>query len=74
METMITVKQAYVAMFEYWAGVYKRTGSGEIGSALSELSLLEDGSSADPAAIEDWLEIVEKVVRGDGDANMKFID
>ncbi|WP_153066720.1 hypothetical protein [Xanthomonas arboricola] len=74
MDNMITVKQAYVSMFEYWVTVYKRTGSPEIGSALSELSLLEDGSSADPAAIEDWLEVVEKVVKGKGDATMKFIE
>ncbi|MBB5866522.1 hypothetical protein [Xanthomonas sp. 3058] len=74
MDELITIKQAYIAMFEYWVRVYERTGSGEIGSALSELSLLEDGSSADPAALEDWLEVVQKVVTGRGDASMKFID
>jgi hypothetical protein len=71
MGKLITVEQAYIAMFEYWLEVYKRTNSDEIGNVLSELSILEDGSSADPAAIKDWSRVVDKVVKGKYDINLK---
>ncbi|MBN6149244.1 hypothetical protein JR065_02725 [Xanthomonas sp. AmX2] len=73
MDKLITVEQAYMAMFEYWLEVYKRTNSDEIGTVLSELSILEDGSSADPAAINDWLQVIDRVVKGEHDIKFKIL-
>ena len=73
MDKLITVEQAYIAMFEYWLEVYKRTNSDEIGNVLSELSILEDGSSADPAAIKDWSRVVDRVVKGKYDIKFKIL-
>lgn len=41
---------------------YNRTQSDDIGALLSQLILLEDGSTADLSAWYDWVECVEKVL------------
>lgn len=53
-------------------GLYQRTRSDELGSLLGDLSLLEDGITADPAAWGDWLRCIEKVRRGGVDADLKL--
>jgi hypothetical protein len=63
----MTDKQAYAAMFRFLEGVYERTKSNDIGGLLGSLSLLPDGSPADPAFIEDWREAVQFALAG-GDA------
>lgn len=63
MSTM-TDKQAYSAMFHFLEQLYKRTKSNELGSLLGGMSMLEDGSPADPAIVEDWQQAVEYALRG----------
>jgi hypothetical protein len=61
----LSKEQAYLAMIAFLEMVYARSGSDDIGSLLGDLSLLPDGSSADPAAIKDWNSAVSKVISGD---------
>ena len=55
-------KQAYQAMILYLQEIYRRTASEDIGALLGEMSLLPDGSAADPAAWLDWLQQVHHVL------------
>lgn len=57
----LTEKEAYLAMFYYLDAYYDRTKSDEIGSLLGDMTLLEDGSPADPAIWIDWKIAIEKV-------------
>ena len=60
----MTDKEAYAAMFYFLDQTYKRTGSGELGGLLGGMSLLADGSPADPAVARDWQEAVEYALKG----------
>jgi hypothetical protein len=61
----MTDQQAYAAMFHFLEGVYERTKSNDIGGLLGSLSLLTDGSPADPAFIKDWREAVQFALAGE---------
>lgn len=63
MHTM-TDKQAYIAMFRFLEKVYMRTKSDDLGGLLGGLSILGDGSPADPAVVEDWQQAVEYALKG----------
>jgi hypothetical protein len=69
----LSLQEAYLAMFEFLAKVYERTKSDELGALLGEMSLLSDGTTADPAIWRDWLRCVEKSRRGDVPAKLKFM-
>ena len=58
----LTTKQAFEAMVLFLEEFYNRTQSDDVGGLLGDLILLEDGSTADPAAWYDWVECVEKVL------------
>ncbi len=60
----LTSKEAYAAMFVFLEGVYKRTGSGDLGALLGGMSFLADGETADPAAWADWERALETVEAG----------
>lgn len=66
----LSFQEAYLAMYEFLIELYQRTQSDELGSLLGDLSLLEDGTTVDPAAWGDWLRCVEKARRGGVDANL----
>jgi hypothetical protein len=68
----LTLQEAYLSMFEFIVELYNRTKSDELGALLGDLSLLDDGSTADPAAWEDWLRCVEKARQNKIDANLKI--
>jgi hypothetical protein len=71
METdRISLREAYLAMFEFLDGLYQRTKSDALGSLLGDLSLLPDGKTADPAAWGDWLRCVEKARRDNVDVSL----
>ncbi len=74
----VTVRQAYLAMFEYLRRHYERGPSGEIGSILGSLSLVGDQGSADPAALDEFLAAVDAVMKkedegGYDDADFKLV-
>lgn len=58
----LTIKQAFEVMVLFLEEFYNRTQSDDVGGLLGDLILLEDGSTADPAAWYDWVECVEKVL------------
>jgi hypothetical protein len=58
----LTERKAFEAMVLFLEGFYERTQSDEVGGLLSDLIMLEDGTTADPAAWDDWMECVRKVL------------
>ncbi|WP_090685956.1 hypothetical protein [Paraburkholderia phenazinium] len=66
----LTLQEAYLSMFEFIVELYQRTRSDDLGAMLGDLSLLADGTTADPAAWGDWLKCVEKARRRGVDASL----
>lgn len=62
LDQSITIRQAYLCMFEHLRRHHQRSGGDEFGAILGDLSLLPDGGSADPAAMEDFLDAVDAVL------------
>ncbi len=70
MDTKLTTLQAFNAMRKFLEMYYERTSSQDIGSLLGDLHLLQDGSIADPAAWQDWLNAMHGVLKNQK-ANLK---
>jgi len=70
----VSVREAYLAMFEYLQRYYERGKSDEIGSMLGSLSLLRDGESVDPAAISDFLVSMDAVRRAEDEGGYDAAD
>ena len=64
----LTDKQAYLAMFAFLEEEYRLSHSDEIGALLGSLSLLADGSPADPAVRKQWSDAVCLALSGNVDA------
>ncbi|MGZ3458550.1 MAG: hypothetical protein ACXU86_08595 [Archangium sp.] len=64
MEDKITVKEAYAAMYAYLKMLYDMTGSDDLGGFLGSMSLLEDGTPADPGVWDDWMRAVQQARHG----------
>jgi hypothetical protein len=62
--SMLTDKQAYTAMFYFLEKYWEINNSMEIRSLLSDMSLLSDGSTADPAMVSEWQKAVQYVLNG----------
>ena len=58
----LTVRQAYLAMFEFLRRHYERGPTDEIGGLLGSLSLLQDGQAADAAMLSDFEGAVATVI------------
>ena len=69
---MLTEDEAYLAMFAYLEYRWNIIKSPDIGNCLSDMSLLPDGSSADPAIKDEWRKAVELVKAGKVDASQKL--
>ncbi|MEO1211089.1 MAG: hypothetical protein AAFX78_16305 [Cyanobacteria bacterium J06638_20] len=69
---MLNEKDAYLAMFSFLENLYKRTKSDDLGGLLGGMSLLEDGSPADPAMWNDWLASLERLQNGEVDASLRL--
>ncbi|WP_368931839.1 hypothetical protein [Achromobacter xylosoxidans] len=63
-EQVLTVEEAYRAMFYFLEGEYELTKSDELGGILGSLSwhIWTDGRPADPAAWQDWETAVRKAL------------
>jgi len=70
--TDLTKKEAYLAMYSFLENEYEMTKSDDIAGLLSDMSLLQDGGTADPAAMHAWEEAIKKVKAGETDALLKF--
>ena len=66
----LTKQEAYLAMYAFLEDYYSRGNSDEIGGMLGSMSLLEDGSTADPAMKQDWNDALERVFLGNVDAKL----
>jgi len=72
MKTM-TDEQAYAAMFHFLDQLWERTKSDDIGGLLGDMSLLPDGSTADPAVAIEWQEAVDFALAGGKAEPLKII-
>jgi hypothetical protein len=61
---VLTQRQAYAATFHFLEEFWKRTRSDDVGGLLGAMSLLQDGSPADPAMAQDWRAAVEYALKG----------
>jgi hypothetical protein len=75
METL-TIRQAFDAMVHFLERQYALDKSDEIGTLLSSLSLQiwADDTTADPAAWDDWMESVQKVLMPDTPENRRLLE
>lgn len=71
-EIKITTEQAYLAMIAFLENYYSLTNADEIAALLGGLSLLPDGSSADPASKSDWDDAIQKVLSGKVNAQLQL--
>lgn len=67
--TMLTVRQAYLVMFEFLRQHYERGPTDEIGGLLGSLSLLPDGQPADAAVQSDFDKAVAAVIAAEASQN-----
>jgi hypothetical protein len=61
MDYKITILDAFKAMIVFLDDYYYRFGQNNIASVLSDIQLIDEERTADPAAWFDWLEAVKKV-------------
>jgi hypothetical protein len=60
--SVLTEKQAYAAVFQFLDSQYELVKSDVLGNLLSEMSLLSDGGTADPAMAYHWRKAVGRVL------------
>lgn len=58
----LTEHQAFEAMRLFLEDYFVRTQSEDVGSLLGDLHILEDGEPSDPAAWDDWLRCLRRVM------------
>lgn len=69
----LTTKQAYIAMIFYLEKLFVLTKSDDVAGFLGSMSLLHDGTTADPAVWDDWIESVHKAIKAtDDDIRLKL--
>lgn len=68
----IEIAKAYKAMFFFLEKYYRDTQSDDVGSLLGEMSLLPDGSTADPASWNTWLECVQQAINDPSDESISL--
>lgn len=70
---MMTEDQAYSAMFIFLEEVWKRTGSDALAMILGGMALLEDGTPADAAVVEDWKSAVTRALGGESAGHLTLL-
>ena len=67
---LLTIEQAYRAMFYFLENEYKITDSFELGGMLGSLSweVWKEGGPGDPGTWEDWINAVQKALAKDESA------
>ena len=69
---LLTEDEAYLAMFAYLEYRWNIIKSPDLANCLSDMSLLADGSSADPAIKHEWREAIKLVKAGKVDAMQRL--
>ena len=67
----LTQEQAYLAMFSFLDKQFS-LGCEELGAILGSMSLLPDGTPADPAFASDWHDAVVAAVSGQVDVKLSL--
>lgn len=62
-EPTVSPITAYMAMFEFLLQYAKRTHSDDVLALLGDLSVLPDGTTADPATVADWVSALGVVTK-----------
>lgn len=62
MEQKLTILEAYQAMISFLDEYYFRFGQDNLGVILGSIQLRSDQTTADPAAWQDWIEAVNRVL------------
>lgn len=57
----LTIEEAFKSMVLFLEGYYERTGSDDVGGLLGDMMILDDGTTADPAAWNDWLKCTNMI-------------
>lgn len=70
MSINLTEKEAYAAMYAYLNALYESTKSDDLGGFLSDMSTLEDGTTADPAVWHECLECVNQAKQAQVDTSL----
>ncbi len=68
----LTEQQAYLAMFAFLVAEYELAKSDEIGGLLGSMSLLSDGTPADPAVLQQWRDAVSLALGGQVNAALNL--
>ena len=63
----ITVEQAYLAEYEYLLRRWEYMPERSIANELSDMSLLQDGGSADPACRGEFIEALDFVLNAEAE-------
>src|SRR3989338_3136421 len=74
MKVMINKLQAFNAVSQLFQAYYIDTFSDDLGGLLSSMSFLSDGSTADPAMWEVWIEFLDKILQENHIENSNLID
>ena len=74
LDETVPLRTAFVIMQRYLEFYWPHTGpKSEIGALLGDIQMFQDGGTADPSALEDWLTVAEKVIRdGQGPLYMQL--
>jgi hypothetical protein len=65
-EVTLTASQGFRAMAKFLSAYFERTkGAGPVRTLVGDIEIESDGSSTDPAALEDWRESVNAVLAED---------
>lgn len=65
-EISLSEKEAYQAMFSFLEHLYEITKDDSLGGFLGSMQLLPDGKPIDSAYWEDWVNIINKIVKARG--------
>ncbi len=71
--TTLNEQQAFAAMMYFLEAFYAETSSDDVGGLLGAMQILPDGSTADPALWDLWLECIQKVTGTEGDPRPRMV-
>ena len=61
--------EGYNKFFSILVTIFHENNYGEVGVLLSEMEILSDGSTSDPAAWDDWMKAINKVTKNNVDTD-----
>jgi hypothetical protein len=79
-ENTMTINEAFAATYYYLLAHYNRTrnpaegSSLDVGTLVSDMAILEDGGTADPAAWHDWMLAVEQAREDKESIKFRFVE